>query len=84
MDRIAELLPTCFGRILASPFAFFRGAALLMAHDLVQMPRCGVTAQLCGAAHRSNFGSLASPERRLLFGLNGFDETVRDSFDCDV
>lgn len=68
--RIAELLPTRFGRMLASPFAFYRGAATLMAHDLAQTPRCPVTVQLCGEAHLSNFCLFASPERRLLFGLN--------------
>ena len=82
--RIAELLPTRFGRMLASPFAFYRGAATLMAHDLAQTPRCGVTLQLCGDAHLSNFGLFASPERQLLFGLNDFDETVPGPFDWDV
>jgi uncharacterized protein (DUF2252 family) len=82
--RIAELLPTRFGRMLASPFAFYRGAAVLMAHDLAQTPRCGVTVQLCGDAHLSNFGLFASPERKLLFGLNDFDETVHGPFDWDV
>ena len=84
VGRIAELLPTRFGRMLASPFAFYRGAAMLMAHDLAQTPRCGVTVQLCGDAHLSNFGLFASPERRLLFGLNDFDETVAGPFDWDV
>lgn len=82
--RIAELLPTRFGRMLASPFAFYRGAATLMAHDLAQTPHCGVTLQLCGDAHLSNFGLFASPERQLLFGLNDFDETVPGPFDWDV
>ena len=82
--RIAELLPTRFGRMLASPFAFYRGAAPLMAHDLAQTARCGVTVQLCGDAHLSNFGLFASPERRLLFGLNDFDETVPGPFDWDM
>ena len=84
IGRVAELLPTRFGRMLASPFAFYRGAAVLMAHDLAQTPRCGVTLQLCGDAHLSNFGLFASPERRLLFGLNDFDETVSGPFDWDV
>ena len=82
--RVAELLPTRFGRMLASPFAFYRGAAMLMAHDLALTPRCNVTVQLCGDAHLSNFGLFASPERRLLFGLNDFDETVPGPFDWDV
>ena len=82
--RIPELVPTRFGRMLASPFAFYRGAATLMAHDLAQTPRCPVTLQLCGDAHLANFGLYASPERRLLFGLNDFDETVPGPFDWDV
>jgi hypothetical protein len=82
--RIAELLPTRFGRMLASPFAFYRGAAMLMAHDLAKTPRCAVSVQLCGDAHLSNFGLFASPERRLLFGLNDFDESVPGPFDWDV
>ena len=82
--RIAELLPTRFGRMLPSPFAFYRGAAMLMAHDLAQTSRCAVTVQLCGDAHLSNFGLFASPERRLVFGLNDFDETVPGPFDWDV
>ncbi len=82
--RIAELLPIRFGRMLASPFAFFRGAAMLMAHDLALTPRCEVKVQLCGDAHLSNFGLFASPERRLLFGINDFDETVPGPFDWDV
>lgn len=82
--RVAELLPVRHGRMLASPFAFFRGAAMLMAHDLAQTPRCPVTVQLCGDAHLSNFGLFASPERRLLFGINDFDETVPGPFDWDV
>ncbi len=82
--RIAELLPIRYGRMLESPFAFYRGAAMLMAHDLAQTPRSAVTVQLCGDAHLSNFGLFASPERRLLFGLNDFDETVPGPFDWDV
>ena len=82
--RVAELLPVRHGRMLASPFAFFRGAAMLMAYDLAQTPRCPVTVQLCGDAHLSNFGLFASPERRLLFGINDFDETVPGPFDWDV
>ena len=82
--RVAELLPTRFGRMLASPFAFYRGAAMLMAHDLALTPRCGVQVQLCGDAHLSNFGLFASPERRMLFGLNDFDETLPGPFDWDV
>jgi uncharacterized protein (DUF2252 family) len=82
--RVAELIPTRYGRMLASPFAFYRGAAMLMAHDLALSPRCAVQVQLCGDAHLSNFGLFASPERRMLFGLNDFDETVLGPFDWDV
>jgi uncharacterized protein (DUF2252 family) len=84
LGRVAELIPVRFGRMLESPFAFYRGAAMLMAHDLAQTPRCGVTVQLCGDAHLSNFGLFASPERRMLFGLNDFDETAVGPFDWDV
>lgn len=82
--RVAELIPTRYGRMLASPFAFYRGSAMLMAHDLALAPRCDVTLQLCGDAHLSNFGLFASPERRMLFGLNDFDETIPGPFDWDV
>jgi uncharacterized protein (DUF2252 family) len=82
--RVAELIPTRYGRMLTSPFAFYRGAAMLMAHDLALTPRCGVQVQLCGDAHLSNFGLFASPERRMLFGLNDFDETMPGPFDWDV
>jgi uncharacterized protein (DUF2252 family) len=82
--RVQELLPVRYGRMLASPFAFYRGAAGIMAHDLAQGLRCPVTVQLCGDAHLSNFGLFASPERRLLFGLNDFDETLPGPFDWDV
>ncbi|TAG26747.1 MAG: DUF2252 domain-containing protein [Burkholderiales bacterium] len=82
--RVAELIPTRYGRMLASPLAFYRGAAMLMAHDLALSPHCAVQVQLCGDAHLSNFGLFASPERRMLFGLNDFDETVLGPFDWDV
>ena len=73
-----------FGRMLASPFAPYRGAATLMAHDLARTLRFGVAVQLCGDAHLSNFGLFASSERRLLFGLNDFDETVPGPFYWDL
>lgn len=84
VGRVAELVPIRYGRMLANPFAFYRGAAAIMAHDLAQLPHSGVTAQLCGDAHLSNFGLLANPGRRVLFGLNDFDETLPGPFDWDV
>ena len=75
-SRIADLLPVRYGRMLPSRFAFFRGAALLMAADLASAPDTGLTAQLCGDAHVSNFGLFASPERNLVFDVNDFDETL--------
>lgn len=70
--------------MLASPFAFFRGAALIMADDLSLAPRSGLTVQLCGDAHLANFGAYGSPERRLVFDLNDFDETLPGPFEWDV
>ena len=69
--------------MLASPFAFYRGAAKLMAHDLARTPRTALTVQLCGDAHLSNFGGFASPERALVFDLNDFDETLAGPFEWD-
>jgi hypothetical protein len=83
-DRIPELLPIRHGRMLASPFAFFRGAAGLMAADLAHTPRSGLDAQLCGDAHLSNFGGFAAPDRELVFDINDFDETVRGPWEWDV
>lgn len=82
--RIPELLPVRYGRMLASPFAFYRGAAAVMAADLSRGPNTGLTAQLCGDAHVSNFGLFASAERRHLFDLNDFDETWPGPFEWDV
>ena len=73
--RIAELVPVRHGRMQVSPFAYFRGAALPMAADLATTPTSGLTVQLCGDAHLSNFGIFGSPERHLFFGLNDFDES---------
>jgi uncharacterized protein (DUF2252 family) len=64
-SRVADLVPIRYGRMMSSPFAFFRGAALMMADDLARRPHTGLTVQLCGDAHLSNFGLFASPERRL-------------------
>jgi hypothetical protein len=73
--RIPDLVPVRHGRMLVSPFTFFRGAALVMAADLGPTPHAGVNVQLCGDAHLSNFGVFGSPERRLIFDINDFDET---------
>jgi uncharacterized protein (DUF2252 family) len=82
--RVAELVPIRHGRMLASPFAFFRGAAALMAADLAETPRSGLSVQLCGDAHLSNFGGFASPDRELVFDINDFDETTRGPWEWDV
>jgi uncharacterized protein (DUF2252 family) len=83
-SRIPELVPIRFGRMLASPFAFLRGSAIVMAHDLAATPCTGMQVQLCGDAHLANFGVYASPERNLLFDLNDFDETLPGPWECDV
>ena len=82
--RVPELVPIRYGRMLESPFAFFRGGALIMASDLAATPRTGFTVQLCGDAHLSNFGMFASPERHLLFDINDFDETLPGPWEWDV
>jgi len=82
--RVPDLVKIRYGRMLASPLAFFRGAALPMAADLAGTPRTGLTAQLSGDAHLSNFGVFASPERRLVFDINDFDETLPGPWEWDV
>ncbi len=82
--READLVPVRHGRMLVSPFTFYRGAAKIMATDLAPTPQAGLTAQLCGDAHLSNFGIFASPERTLMFDLNDFDETLPGPFEFDV
>jgi uncharacterized protein (DUF2252 family) len=82
--RVPELVPIRYGRRLVSPFPFYRGAAALMAADLAPGPRSGLQVQLCGDAHLSNFGIFATPDRRLTFGLNDFDETLPGPFEWDV
>ena len=82
--RLPELIPIRHGRMLVSPFTFFRGSAYLMAADLADGPRTGLYAQLCGDAHLSNFGIFAAPDRRLLFSINDFDETLPGPFEWDV
>ena len=82
--REPDLVPVRHGRMLVSPFTFYRGAAKIMAADLAGTPVAGLEVQLCGDAHLSNFGAFASPERRLLFDLNDFDETLPGPFEYDV
>jgi uncharacterized protein (DUF2252 family) len=82
--READLVPVRHGRMTVSPFTFYRGAAKVMATDLATTPMAGLVVQLCGDAHLSNFGGFASPERRLLFGLNDFDETLPGPFEYDL
>ena len=82
--RVPELVPIRHGRMLVTPFTFYRGAAYLMAADLAGMPRTGLQAQLCGDAHLSNFGAFAAPDRRLVFSINDFDETLPGPFEWDV
>ncbi|MGY4644669.1 DUF2252 domain-containing protein [Cellulomonas sp. URHB0016] len=82
--RVPELVPLRYGRMSESPFAFYRGSALVMAHDLAKAPSSGLRSQLCGDAHLSNFGVFGSPERRLLFDANDFDETLPGPFEWDV
>ena len=84
LTREPDLVPVRHGRMMVSPFTFYRGAAKIMAADLKDTPTSGLAAQLCGDAHLSNFGVFASPERRLLFDLNDFDETLPGPFEYDV
>ncbi|MFL6297814.1 MAG: DUF2252 family protein, partial [Actinomycetes bacterium] len=82
--REPDLVPVRHGRMMLSPFTFYRGAAKIMAADLADTPTAALDVQLCGDAHLSNFGAFASPERRLLFSLNDFDETLPGPFEYDV
>lgn len=84
VTRVPELVPIRYGRMLHSPFAFFRGAALVMASDLAHTPHTGLTVQSCGDAHMSNFGVFGSPERHLVFDVNDFDETLPGPWEWDV
>ena len=79
-----ELVPIRYGRMLVSPFTFYRGAAYLMASDLASGPRTSLHTQLCGDAHLSNFGGYAAPDRKVVFSLNDFDETLPGPFEWDV
>src|SRR6202042_1938455 len=83
-SRVPELVPIRYGRMLVSPFTFYRGAALVMATDLARTPASGFGVQACGGAHLSNFGFFASPERRLVFDVNDFDETLPAPWEWDV
>lgn len=82
--RIEELLPVRFSRMLESPFAFFRGSAIVQAHDLQGTPSAGIIVQSCGDCHLMNFGAFASPERLLIFDINDFDETLQAPFEWDL
>ena len=82
--RVPELVPIRYGRMLVSPFTFYRGAALIMAEDLAATPMSGLLVQCCGDAHLSNFGVFGSPERRLMFDINDFDETLPGPWEWDV
>ncbi len=83
-DRLEELVPIRYGRMLASPFSFYRGAAAVMAADLDATPRSGIGVQVCGDAHLSNFGGFAAPDRGLIFDINDFDETLPGPWEWDV
>jgi uncharacterized protein (DUF2252 family) len=83
-NRAPELVPIRYGRMLVSPFTFYRGAAAVMASDLAPAPRTGLTVQLCGDAHLANFGGYAAPDRRMVFDVNDFDETHPGPFEWDV
>ena len=82
--RVPELVSIRHARMAASPFAYYRGAALPMAADLATSPQSGLVVQLCGDAHLSNFGGFASPERELLFDVNDFDESLAGPFEWDL
>ncbi len=84
VSRVPELVPLRYGRMLVSPFTYFRGAAYPMAADLAPVPRTGLEVQLCGDAHLSNFGAFGAPDRRLVFSINDFDETLPGPFEWDV
>jgi len=83
-SRVAELVPIRYGRMLVSPFTFYRGAALIMAADLARTPHSGFRTQVCGDAHLMNFGAFGSPDRRLVFDINDFDETAPGPWEWDV
>ena len=82
--RVPELVPIRWGRMSVSPYRFYRGAAAVMAADVASVPRTNLFTQLCGDAHLSNFGIFAAPDRRLVFDINDFDETLPGPFEWDV
>src|SRR6202000_869179 len=82
--RVASLLPVKYTRMALSPFAFFRGAVSIMAADLAMAPNTGLTVQLCGDAHVQNLGSFETPDGRLVFDVNDFDETIPGPWEWDV
>lgn len=84
VGRLPDLVPIRFGRMMASPFAFYRGSACVMAADLATTPASGIKVQACGDAHLSNFGGFATPERRAIFDINDFDETLPGPWEWDV
>jgi uncharacterized protein (DUF2252 family) len=83
-DRVEQLLPIRLTRMAESPFAYFRGSAIVQAHDLKGTPSAGLTVQCCGDCHVMNFGGFATPERELVFDINDFDETLPGPFEWDV
>jgi uncharacterized protein (DUF2252 family) len=83
-SRVPELVPIRYGRMLASPFTFFRGGAVIMANDLAHTRNSGVRVQLCGDAHMSNVGVFGTPERQIIFDINDFDETLPGPWEWDV
>jgi uncharacterized protein (DUF2252 family) len=84
VSRVPELVPIRYGRMLVSPFTFYRGAAAIMAEDLASTPNSGINVQLCGDAHLSNFGVFGTPERDMIFDINDFDETLPGPWEWDV
>ena len=83
-DRLQELVPIRYGRMLQSPFTFYRGSAAVMAADLAHTPTTGIKVQACGDCHLMNFGGFATPERNIIFDINDFDETLPAPWEWDV
>ena len=83
-ERLPELIPVRYGRMIPSPFVFYRGAAAIMAAELAHTPATGIRVQSCGDAHLMNFGAFATPERHVIFGINDFDETLPAPWEWDV
>ena len=82
--RVKRLVPLRYGRMMASPFTFYRGSAVLQAHDLSTQPDTGIVMPICGDAHLMNFGGFATPERQLIFDLNDFDEVALGPWEWDL